>query len=78
MLRNLLALCLAAALTGLLAGCGSGETSSSDLKTENDQIKKQSVDQGQVAPINDTVQMGGPGGSGGGSNIMPKGVRDKK
>lgn len=78
MLKNLTAICLAAALTGLLAGCGSGETTQGDLASERDAIKKQNKDQGEAPPINDTVQMGGPGGSGGGSTIMPKGVRDKQ
>ena len=63
---------------GVLGGCGSGETGTSDLQKENDEMKKQTpANLAPVQPPADTVNMGGGGTAGEQSNMMPKGVRGK-
>ncbi|MBL8064847.1 MAG: hypothetical protein JNM34_03200 [Chthonomonadaceae bacterium] len=75
-IASILALSVVAAL---LSGCGSGETTSTELNAERDQMQKQvPPNQEPAPPSTDVVQMNS-GGSGGGeaSNEMPKGIRGK-
>ena len=63
-------------VAGVMGGCGSGDTSATDLQKEKDEIKKQTpANLTPVDPGNDMKTMGSGNDQ---SNIMPKGIRGKK
>lgn len=76
MKKNIWAILVIALAACLLVGCGAGETSSGDLQAEKEAIKKQTpANLEPVSPGNDMQKMGAPSGE---TNMMPKGIRDKK